>query len=197
MKNRIIAVVVTLLLICAVLCSCQNNVYGKLNKLAGNSYDGVKLTITTDVNSVELVSEYETKKVDKNNAEVVYSFQELNPISENNIPQEYVTTHYGSMTVQLSGRNAIVSQNGAETKLNVRQITANKLNFDQNNFSDVVDEEGKFSATILDLSKFLRTTVDGTNATVSVIYTEQALVSLTINYVSAKDAYITATYVFS
>lgn len=199
MKNKRLVIFVALLLAftIVILCSCSGT-DAKLNKLVKKSYDYVRLTITTDNEGIVLNSVYTATKADDGNVRVSYSYQTLNIIDMNGtsimLPEGRITTYRGTAVINVKRNNATVTSSGDELNLNLKQITANNLKFKSKNFSDIQEENGYFYAKINDFSQFLGTTIIGSDASVSVMYSNDALISLIITYINESGSVITASY---
>lgn len=199
MKKKITVAVLLILSLCLLLCGC-NNVNGKLGKLAKAPYKSVKLTVNVKLGGAELNSVYYAENIDGEHAKIEYEYQVFNEIKEENgsyvLPEERVSTFKGSATVERNGKNATVEQNGEKSDVSLKEITAKNLDFSKGNFSDVKEEEGRFSANIKNVSRFLGSGVSAEKADVTVVYSENALISVTVNITTKNGALVVATYAF-
>ena len=199
MKNKRFTVLIALLLVltCFALCAC-NKTDRNLNKMVKKSYDYVSLTVTTDIEGVILTSVYTATKTENNQTQIRFSYQTFNTIDVDNggisLPEGRITTHRGTLTVDVSRNNAIVKSSGDELNINLKEVTAKNIKFNSKNFTDIQDNDGFFSAKINDLSAFTGTSVKGSEGSVSVRYSDNSLISMVISYVNEQGSVITANY---
>lgn len=198
MKKRLTVFTALLLaLTCLVMCSCSKT-DRNLNKMVKKSYDYVSLTITTDIEGVILTSVYTATKTENNQTQIRFSYQTFNTIDVSNgsitLPEGRITTYRGTLTVDVNRNNAVVKSSGDEIDINLKEVTAKNVKFDSKNFTDIKDNDGFFSAKINDLSRFMGTSVKGSDGTVQVRYLDGSLVSMVISYINEQGSVITADY---
>lgn len=198
MKKRLIVFTALLLaLTCLVMCAC-NKTDRNLNKMVKKSYDYVSLTVTTDIEGVILTSVYTATKTENDQTQIRFSYQTFNTIDSSNgtitLPEGRITTYRGTLTVDVNRNNAVVKSSGDEININLKEVTAKNVKFDSKNFTDIKDNDGFFSAKINDLSRFMGTSVKGSDGAVQVRYLDGSLVSMVISYVNGQGSVITANY---
>lgn len=163
-------------------------VYETLSALAEQKYDTVKLTVVTTSGSLTLTSEYTvtddsiTFRVEKAN---------LLPVDGSAPTEENAKTVIeGTATVE----NGVVTQiDGEAVTLPTYETLVGSFVFEASNFENVVEGEDSFAAEILSVSSFLGVTEMDSNGSITVSYTADALLEMTLSY-STEGATISATY---
>ena len=168
----------------------SEDIYSRLAGLADKSYDLIILDITSTTAHVSLGARYELSS-----DEVRYSVERLNKISIDDIasnPASYKTTLTGVATVK---NGVIVSLNGDDVDLPEYTELKGLFTFDEKCFCEVKDEGGVFTADIVNPDSFFARDVDVTDARISVVYTDDAFISITLSY-KTSAATVVAVYTF-
>ena len=169
----------------------SEDIYSRLVRLAKCEYGLITLDITSTTSHVSLGARYEISA-----DEVRYSVESLNRISIDDIasnPASYKKTLTGVATVK---NGVIVSINGDDVELPEYTEMRGLFSFSESCFRDVKDENGVFTADIVDPDSFFNRDVDVSGARISVVYTDEALVSITVSY-STSRATVVAVYTFN
>lgn len=88
-----------------------------------------------------------------------------------------------------------ISGDEIKTAENTLTDSTVSMHFDENNFTDVVSSDGKFSARVVSPSKFITDLIDATDMSISVEYTALALTKVTIDYKTTTSK-LTMVYTF-
>ena len=169
----------------------SEDIYSRLGGLANREYGLITLDITSTTSHVSLGARYEISA-----DEVRYSVEKLNRISIDDIasnPASYKKTLTGVATVK---NGVIVSINGDDVELPEYTEMRGLFSFSESCFRDAKDENGVFTADIVDPDSFFNRDVDVSGARISVVYTDEALVSITVSY-STSAATVAAVYTFN
>ena len=169
----------------------SEDIYSRLAELANREYGLITLDITSTTSHVSLGARYEISA-----DEVRYSVERLNRISIDDIasnPASYKKTLTGVATVK---NGVIVSINGDDVELPEYTELKGLFTFDEKCFCEVKDEGGVFTADIVNPDSFFTRDVDVTDARISVVYTDDALVSITLSYTTSA-ATVVAVYTFN
>jgi len=196
MKMKIkILLIIFVFVIAASLISCggssEPTVYENLTELTQKSYNTVKIEVRTNTGGIELNSSYVIT-----DQSVEYSVQRMNAIDEDNIsalPEEYMSTYSGKAVVE----------NGVLTVLDGENVTLPSYNelkgafsFKKENFKNVLEEEGKFTADVISAKDFLGIdTAEIQDMTVTVEYNTEGFKKIQIEYKTALST-VTAVYTF-
>ncbi len=145
MKRKLI--VIPFALAACALCACGKNatVYDKLNGMM-EGVDGYRMTVVTTVAGVSLTGSYDVVYT-ADGYEVSYEYETLNEIDLEN-PSSLKRTCKGTATV-------VGEQITATTGDPLVSIPDKlSLSFAKEYFSEVSDEKGEFSATVIDVDGF-------------------------------------------
>ena len=169
----------------------ETTVYDTLNKLSKQSYNKIKLNITTLTGDIELKADYALTA-----SKVEYSIEQLNLLpSDGNlggVSSNYKTTNQGSATVE----------NGKVTKLDDEAINLPEydelkgaFDFKESYFKNIQTESGKFTADVVNVSAFIGTDKSISDMKIAAEYSDAAFQKMTITYKTSKST-ITFVYVF-
>lgn len=168
-------------------------VFETLSELAAKDYSKITLEVKTAMNGDTLNGTYISEVVSEG-YKVTYSYEKFNTIESSGdgyvFPDSAKTTYQGTLTLE----SADAKLEGAEFTAVV--LTASRLNFDKNYFTNVSESSGKVTATVSNASGFFGKTFTATNMTIEVTYTSTKLTKMTLNYTSGS-AQITMAYSFN
>jgi len=169
----------------------ETTVYDTLNKLSKQSYNKIKLNITTLTGDIELKANYTltANKVD-------YSIEQLNflPSDGNleNVSPDYKTTIQGSATIE----------NGKVTKLDDEAVNLPEydelkgaFDFKESYFKNIQTESGKFTADVVNVSAFIGTDKSISDMKIVVEYNDMTFQKVTITYTTSNSS-VTTVYGF-
>lgn len=159
------------------------SVYEKLQQMVGEEPSSLTVRIKTDVGGdVELQSEYKLEKT-SSGQRVSYTVQQMSGFTGENgeltIPEERVATLRGEAVVS-GGR--VVSQSGDTVDTDLAKIGLPHFDFDESNFANVSESDGRFSADVTSPARFMGSDGGVEDMTVEVIYTDRGVSSIRLCY---------------
>ena len=199
MKKIILSIVILLTVLMTFVACNKNNtpqqektVYETLNDLSNQNYDKVNLNITTLTNDTKLSAFY-VMTAD----EVSYSIEQLNLLPTDgdfsNLNPSYKSTIKGYATI---ANGKVVKMDNDNINLPAFEELKGQFIFNENYFTNVIVENGYFSADVTSPSGFLGTNKDVRDMKIVVNYEDSALQKITITYkTSISD--VTNEYTFT
>jgi hypothetical protein len=185
MKRIIIALLLVLtLVICLPSCNqTGKNPLDTVNTLAQNASGNYTIEIQiASLNGDKVTERYTVTEVDGTRS-VSYRIEKINSFvidGENiTVPDDYMTVNEGVYSVEESASS---------------EFDLPSFNFTTAALSSVITEEGKISASLSSTEDFMGAKLVGTGFTVSVNYTETAITSIVISYVTSFNNNVTVTY---
>ena len=197
MKKRIIGIACVCAVAALSLTACGGNkTYGKLNSLIAKTPSEAELVVTVTADGETLSGEYSLSEQDGGYV-VEYTYERLSTFDASDdgyiFPDAVKTTYEGSVVVK-DGK--IVQQNGDTADLTFEQMTASGVKFDETYFSNVVIDDGSVIADVSDPEAFLQSDITCTDMQMKVLFTDDAITSLTVSYTSAAGAQVVIEYTF-
>lgn len=198
MKKKAVGIFGLCILAAISLAACGGrDPYDTLNKLIAKTPSSVELHVTITMDGETLNSEYAVTE-QENGYRVVYTYERLSTFDETEdgftIPDSVKTLFEGSIVVK-DGK--IVEQNGAEADLSFEQMTAAGVKFDETYFSNAMITEDSIKADVKDPAAFFLQELECTNMKMETRFTEEAITSLLVNYVSSNGAQVVIEYLFT
>ena len=193
MKKIILSVILILALLTSLI-ACNNDdksVYDTLNDLTKESYSKIQLDITTVTEGIELKANYTltASKVD-------YSVEQLSLLPTDgdlgNVSEEYKTTVKGTATIE---NGKVTSFNNEEVNLPQYDELKGHFDFKESYFTNIKDEDGRFSADVTSNTGFLGTDKALNDVKVVVEYNNDALKTIKVIYETATST-VTSVYSF-
>ena len=170
----------------------NNSFYDDLNRFSSLRYEKVNLYINLSGNGAVLNSYFELSD-DK----IVYSVEKLNRFPTDgditNISPDYKTIYSGTASV---ANGVIVKMDDNDIILPEYTELSGSFNFKQEYFTNIVNENGKFTADVISASGFLGRDVAVENMKCSVEYNEDSFVKIVLNYLDG-GVQVTSVYEFA
>jgi hypothetical protein len=169
----------------------EKTVYEVLNGLTNQSYNKIKLDITTLTGDIELKANYalSANKVD-------YSIEQLNflPSDGNleNVSPDYKTTIQGSATIE---NGNVTSFDGEAVNLPEYDELKGAFDFKESYFKNIQTESGKFTADVVNASAFIGTDKSISDMKIIVEYNDTTFQKVTITYTTSNSS-VTTVYGF-
>lgn len=159
-------------------------VYELLTDLGAKSYRTVKLKVVTTTEIAELSASYVLT-----NKTVTYSIEQLNTLTfDGDMSPDYKTILTGSAEIE---NGKVVSLDGENAKLPYYSELKGEFIFDEQNFENVCDAEGYFTAEVISASGFYGADVNVSDLKVEVEYSDTALIKLTLRFNTDNSSVVT------
>ncbi len=169
----------------------EKSIYETLNELCEKEYSKITLDISTVSKGIELKSNYVLSK-----SNVTYSVEKLNqfPTDGNfeNIPSDFKSKLEGVATIE---NGKVTALNGDAVTIPEYDELSGNFKFDKNYFTDVKEEEGKFTATVSSPSDFLNRNELLSDMKITIQYNQNGFESIVITYETSNSS-VNISYVF-
>lgn len=194
MKKKILILVIALViaLTCLAACDDYTSSLQQIQSLLKVDYTEVVLSVVTTTNGVTLNGSY-TLSFDGDVTTVVYDYYRLNELDKNgNNADSYLTRVQGVVTVQ-DGK--IVD--GDESVDLPQEVNFGGISFKQAFFTNVNTTAAKFDADVSNPQGFTgNNSLVCSDMHVMVMYSQTALSTIVLNYVSERGSDVKITYSF-
>ena len=206
MKKKIFVLCLLVVVSAVLFCGCntmKDETAELLNSAKNASYGKTTTTVKTQLDGQTLTSVFVAEKTDDKTAVVNYIIEQLSLFDENStVAPSETTTYSGSFYVSggkisnHTGDNMLPDIEGAYTVLLTNGITFNKDYFGK---TEVTTQDGKTQivAEVKNPSAFLAQSFSGRNMTATMVVSQNALVSLALDYVDSNGAVVNITYEFT
>ena len=191
----VLVVILVAVFLIVYFCVFAGDVYAELNKIVRKNHNEISIKITTEQDGFTLTSRIDVKNTNGQSI-VNYTIQNFAPIDANNgSAGDEVVTYVGTVVLK-DGKQ--VEQSGDKVDINFGDVTTLNLYFSKDNFAQVSNENGIFSAKVTAPQTFMDApSLVCEDMTVTFAYHGSAQKMIVIHYTSQGGAAVTLTYTLS
>lgn len=170
--------------------------YRRLNTMLEEPPASLSLAVTTTLEGEALNATY-TLENGEGAKRVTYAYEQIAPFlwvkDHYEAPKERILRTEGSMRIS-NGR--VVLLDGTQPNLPLEALTLSRLRFSSRCFTDVVKEQGSFTATVTDPGALFGYTGDATTMQLILTHDDTRVQTLTLTYSNSLGESVWMQYIF-